>query len=174
MDPEREADPDDVAPLVAAALRDILGFRPRATDPQAFEDALRAAFDLRSEDGHVEVDYVSRGYAVQTDLGAVTGGQAALYRRAIIALSGALRILDELDPLGIGTDLEDSESYSVLVRDALERLVDEDGAGQLGALRDRFGLADAGVNSIEEEDARTAFWVLIELITEQQSSSADP
>jgi hypothetical protein len=194
--------PDDVAPRVTTALRDILGWRPRAGDPNAFENALTSAFRLRMVEGHVEADYVPRGYAVQADLGAVTGGQASLYRRATISRTETLRILDALVPLRTDADVEDMDSYRLLVRNGVERLVDEIGAaggprvqmvdlyfagltgtakpvgginadnvsGQLGALRDRFGLTDANVNTVEEEGVRTAYWTLVDLIADLQAS----
>ena len=37
-------------------------------------------------------------------------------------------------------------------------------AGQLGALRDRFGLIDANVNTVEEEGIRTSFWTLVDMV----------
>ena len=37
----------DSAGPVQAALRDILGWRPRVEDPKAFTDALRSSFRLR-------------------------------------------------------------------------------------------------------------------------------
>ena len=198
----REAAAGDVAPQVTSILRDVLGWRPRSGDPQAFESALTAAFRLRMVEGHVEADYVPRGYAVQADLGAVTGGQASLYRRATLARTEALRILDGLTPLRVDADPQDMESYRLLVRNAVERVVDEMGApggprvqmvdmyfsgltgvtatsgsvsadtvsGQLGALRDRFGLVDGNVNTVEEEGIRTAFWTLVDMVTDLQTA----
>lgn len=194
----------DVGPQVSTVLRDILGWRPRAGDPLAFTHALGAAFRLRQVQGHVEADFVPRGYAVQADLGAVTGGQASLYRRAMLARTEALRILDGLTTLRVDADPQDVESYRALVRNAVERLVDELGAaggprvqmvdlyfvgltgdrapvngvtadtvaGQLGALRDRFGLVNGNVNTVEEEGVRTAFWTLVDLVTDLQRSWA--
>jgi hypothetical protein len=45
--------------------------------------------------------------------------------------------------------------------------------GQLGALRDRFGLVDANVNTVEEERIRTSFWTLVDLITGLRRSWED-
>ena len=42
--------------------------------------------------------------------------------------------------------------------------------GQLGALRDRFGLDDDHVNTVDEEKQRTSFWTLVELVTDLQRS----
>jgi hypothetical protein len=46
-------------------------------------------------------------------------------------------------------------------------------AGQLGVLRDRFGLVDANVNTVEEEGVRTSFWTLVDLIADLQTSWTD-
>lgn len=193
--------PGDLGPQVEASIRDVLGWRPRPEDPAAFTNALNAAFRLTVVEGHVESEFVPRGYAVQADLGAVTGGQASLYRRARLVRGEALRILDGLVPLRADADADDMESYRLLVRNAVERVVDEMGAaggprvqmvnmylagltgtaaptggsadtiaGQLGALRDRFGLVDANVNTVEEEGVRTAYWTLVDLVTDLQGS----
>jgi hypothetical protein len=194
--------PGDLGPQVESALRDVLGWRPRAEDPGAFTSALTAAFRLEVVEGHVRSEFVPRGYAVQADLGAVTGGQASLYRRATLVRSEALRILDGLVPLRSDADENDMDSYRLLVRNGVERLVDEIGAaggprvqmvhmyfagltgraeprthttpdsvaGQLGALRDRFGLTDDNVNTVEEEGVRTAFWTLVDLLTDLHGS----
>jgi hypothetical protein len=194
----------DVGSQVTTALRDILGWRPRAGDPKAFENALGAAFRLRNVEGHVVSDYVPRGYAVNADLGAVTGGQASLYRRATIARGEALRILDALVPLRPDADPDDMQAYRLLVRNGVERLVDEIGAaggprvqmvnmyfagltgaadpvaggtadsvaGQLGALRDRFGLTDGNVSTVEDEGVRTAYWTLVDLVADLHTSWA--
>src|SRR4051794_36371097 len=84
----------DVTGAVDAALRATLGWRPRGGDSKAFLDALGSSFRLRQFEGHTVADFVPRGYAVQSDLGAVSGGQASLYRRAQLARTEVLRILD--------------------------------------------------------------------------------
>lgn len=195
--------PLDQGPTVRAAIRDVLGVRSRVADPKAFTDALTASFRLRLVEGHVESQFVPRGYAIQADLGAVTGGQASLYRRAMIARTEVLRILDGLTPLRVDGDTDDMEAYRTIVRNGVQSLVDELGypggprvamvdaylnaltghavvgglevgfpegpdevGGQLGALRDRFGLIDTNVNTIEEEGVRTAYWTLVDMITD--------
>ncbi|MFC4604407.1 hypothetical protein [Rhodococcus kronopolitis] len=192
----------DTAPAVHDVIRTILGWRPRVEDPGAFLDALTSSFRLTTVDGHTESAYVPHGFAVQADLGSVTGGQASLYRRAAIARTETLRILDALTPLRVDADHEDMEAFRGLVRGALENTVDELGnpggpripivdsylrsltglptdpktpvayptpdaiTGLLGQLRDHFGLIDANVNTIEEEEIRTAFWTLADLTTD--------
>ncbi|MGB8380297.1 MAG: hypothetical protein WCG47_03440, partial [Dermatophilaceae bacterium] len=236
----------DQGPAVAAAIRDVLGWRPRVQDPKAFTAALAASFQLSTVEDHVVARYVPRGVAVQADLGGVTGGQASLYLRAKAAHEQITRMLDSLQPLRTDADPQDCEAYRGLVRDSVRRIVMElgreggprvplvdwafsvltgfqpstttttssgftpapvpdkppslrthfaprvsvatsDGTmgsvptanaeidpdsvpGQLGALRDRFGLDDDHVNTVDEEKQRTSFWTLVELITDLQRS----
>jgi ketosteroid isomerase-like protein len=147
-----------------------------------------------------------RGYAIQADLGAVTGGQASLYRRATAARTEILRILDGLSPLRAEADPDDLVACRTSVRREVERVVEALGApggppvdvvdssfheltgqrlptgrpsadtiaGQLGALRDRFGLVDANVNTVEEEGAWTSFRTLVDLIADLQAGWTAP
>src|SRR5262249_4867986 len=46
----------------------------------------------------------------------------------------------------------------------------DDIPGQLGALRERFGLTDDNVNTVEEEKIRTAFVTLVDLVVDLQRS----
>jgi hypothetical protein len=197
--------PSDQGPAVAAVLRDVLGWRPRVEESKAFISALTASFKLREFEGHVETTYVPRGFAMQADLGLVSGGQASLYARARSAADQATELLDSLVPLRQDSDPEDCEAFRVLVRQEISGLVNELGTpggprhvvvdssftilagqfvstesvtaddvpGQLGALRDRFGLIDANVNSVEEERIRTSFWTLVDLITGLRRSWED-
>jgi hypothetical protein len=231
----------DQTPAVTAVIRDVLGWRPRRQDTKAFTAALDASFELKEVEGHIEARYVPRGYAVQADLGGVTGGQASLYTRAKTSHVEITRILDALKPLRPDADPEDCEAYRVLVRDSVRQIVNELGMpggprvelvdsafsvltghqfggqpgfsigpppgqggaaplvhpqvnlnlvprdstqlplalpgttvddipGQLGAMRDRFGLTDDNVNTVEEEQVRTAFLTLVDLIVDLQRS----
>ncbi|MFC5265428.1 hypothetical protein ACFPJ1_25240 [Kribbella qitaiheensis] len=232
----------DQGPAVSAAIRDVLGWRPRVQDPKAFTAALSASFELSTFEDHVIAKYVPRGVAVQADLGGVTGGQASLYLRAKAAHEQITRMLDSLQPLRTDADPQDCEAYRGLVRDSVRRIVLELGReggprvplvdsafsvltgfqpsnagtftqgpvpsarptlaaifapatsfgssggttglvptavaeidpdsvpGQLGALRDRFGLDDDHVNTVDEEKQRTSFWTLVELVTDLQRS----
>lgn len=191
----------DQGPAVASILRDVLGWRPRTQDTAAFLSALTASFQLQEIEGHVEATYVARGFAMQADLGMVSGGQASLYTRARAAVDQATQLLDSLEPLRPDADPEDCAAFRHLVRQEISTLVSELGtpggprqvviesaftvlagasasgtvtadsvAGQLGALRDRFGLIDANVNTVEEERIRTSFWTLVDLITGLRAS----
>jgi hypothetical protein len=212
-------------PAVSAAIRDVLGWRPRRQDPKAFTAALAATFELSTVEDHVVARYVPRGVAVQADLGGVTGGQASLYLRAKASHEQITRMLDSLKPLRADADPEDCEAYRGLVRDSVRRIVMELGReggprvplvdsafgvltgfqpglagpsanpltiqavairktvrpataetdadtipGQLGALRDRFGLDDDHVNNVDEEKHRTSFLTLVDLIVDIQRS----
>jgi hypothetical protein len=226
----------DQTPTVTEVIRDVLSWRPRRQDTKAFTAALDASFQLYMVEGHVEARYVPRGYAVQADLGGVTGGQASLYTRAKTSHVEITRILDALKPLRPDADPEDCEAYRALVRDSVRQIVSELGIpggprvelvdsafavltgqqfggqpgfsigtppggladkvvdaggsrtqtplalpgttvddipGQLGALRDRFGLTDDNVNTVDEEKIRTAFLTLVDLIVDLQRSWQD-
>lgn len=230
----------DQGPVVGAAIRDVLGWRPRVEDPKAFTAALSASFELSTFEDHVVAKYVPRGVAVQADLGGVTGGQASLYLRAKASHEQITRMLDSLQPLRTDADPQDCEAYRTLVRDSVRRIVTELGReggprvpvvdsafsvltgfnpaappsagipggtvdvsgavasngggrgssngrtptvpavlpgtdpdtipGQLGALRDRFGLDDDHVNTVDEEKQRTSFWTLVDSVTDLQNS----
>ena len=221
----------DQTPAVTEVIRDVLGWRPRRQDTKAFTAALDASFELKTVEGHIESRYVPRGYAIQADLGGVTGGQASLYTRARTSHVEITRILDALKPLRPDADPEDCEAYRVLVRDSVRQVVGELGMpggprvelvdsafsvltgqqfgpaqgfssgaipqterglvpgnvnrfgrlpvalappgetaddipGQLGALRERFGLTDDNVNTVDEEKIRTAFVTLVDLVVD--------
>src|SRR4029077_19426220 len=70
---------------VDQGMRDVLGWRPSG-DVAGFQTALTGAFTLRQVEGHTEWSWQQRGYAVQADMGALTGAQASIYARAKSAL----------------------------------------------------------------------------------------
>jgi hypothetical protein len=190
--------PDDQTPNVTNVLRDTLGWRPVPGDAKAFSAALAASFTLRDVEGHVETTYVPRGFAMQADLGSVTGGQASLYARARSGLTHILQLLDGLTPLQPAFDQENNAATRILVRNEIGRIVEEFGLpggprqalvdasfavllgtdtdiltrpkvpdlveGQLGELRERFGLTAENVNTVEDERIRTSFWTLADEI----------
>lgn len=113
--------------IVEGAIRDVLGWRPKANDPTSFTAALNQAFDLKQVEGHTEWTWTPKSYAVQTDLGAVTGAQASIYTRAKVALDQALPLLDGLTALRADVLPEDLESMRAVVRSELTQLVNEFG-----------------------------------------------
>jgi hypothetical protein len=196
----------DEGPTVLTTLRNVLGWRPRDNDPKAFLAALNSSFSLATVEGTVVATYTPRSFALQADLGAVTGGQASLYNRAKAALDQMLPILDGLTPLRVDADPDDCDALRALVRDALTNVVDELGTpggprvarvdtylavlvdaahgqqlsgttadgvlGQLGRLRETFGLEDKWVNTVEDEQIRTSFWTLSDLVVDLNNSWA--
>jgi hypothetical protein len=188
----------------AQAIRDVLGWKPRTTDPKGFVAALGQSFTGTEVEGHTEWTWTPRSYAVQVqaDLGAVTGAQASIYTRAKAAVDQALPLLDGLTPLIVDVPPEDQESIRAIVREELPQLVAELGVvggpriqrvdeffalllfppgqaiklddllrhpelvgGQLGELRDRFGLTPDNVNTIADEQNLTNFLILVDYVT---------
>ncbi len=114
-----------VTPTVEGALRDVLGWRPRSQDTAAFNAALAASFQLSQVEGHVVATYSPRGFAMQADLGGVTGGQASLYSRAVSGRTQMLTLLDGLTALRPDADAENCEAYRRLVREAVTTMINE-------------------------------------------------
>jgi hypothetical protein len=109
---------------VSQVIRDVLGWRP-TTNSGGFQAALAGAFQLRQVEGHTEWTWQQRGYAVQADLGALTGAQASIYARAKNARDQIVPLLDGLTPLRPDADLEDTEAIRNVVRAELNELVAE-------------------------------------------------
>ena len=178
--------------IVDGALREVLGWRPRATDAQGFVAALNQSFSVKEVQGHVEWKWTPRSYAVAAELGAVTGAQASIYSRAKAMLDQSLPLLEGLHPLNAAFDVEDVEAIRAIVRSSLTELVAELGReggprvarvdelffqlfatndvddlddtedldGQLGLLRERFGLERKFVNTIDEEQNLTNYLII--------------
>ncbi|MGP4047381.1 MSCRAMM family protein [Streptomyces sp. 2A115] len=109
---------------VEGALRDVLGWRP-GSNTSGFRAALTGAFELRDVQGHTEFTWHPRGYAVQADLGALTGAQASIYQRAKNALEQITPLLDGLTSLDPAADSQDTAAIRTIVRTELGELVDE-------------------------------------------------
>ncbi|MDA3647760.1 hypothetical protein LZ318_37015 [Saccharopolyspora indica] len=183
----------DPGKLANKAISDVLGWKWREGDTKGFTSALTGSFELKRVEGHTEARWTPRGYAVQADLGAVTGGQASLAARARSAIKDATELLDSLRPLRPGADPENGEGFRSLVRHGLEEIrkelesallrvpridqlfllllgspsaaVDADRVrGHLGELRDEFGLVGGQVNTIEEERVQTSFITLVDWV----------
>jgi hypothetical protein len=116
-----------VGQTVERALRDVLGWRPRANDPKGFQAALQQAFTTEEVAGHTETRWNPRSYAVeiQADLGAVTGAQASIYTRAKAMVDQALPLVDGLQPLRVDFDPENVNAIRAIVRTQLSELVAE-------------------------------------------------
>jgi hypothetical protein len=111
--------------VVETTLRTVLGWRPRADDPKGFAAALTQSFSPREHEGHTDWVWTPRSYAVQADMGAVTGAQASIYARAQNALDQAMPLLEGLYPLDPAADPQDVEAQRAIVRSDLTELVSE-------------------------------------------------
>jgi hypothetical protein len=191
---------------VDQVMRDVLGWRPTG-DVAGFQAALAGAFQLREAEGHTEWSWQQRGYAVQADMGALTGAQASIYARAKSALDQILPLLTSLTPINPALyPPQDLEAIRTVVAAELQELVNElalEGGpriqrvdelfrlltgesrkslnpdpnavqGQLGTLRDRFGLTVAYVDTVDEERIVTNFRIVVEqVLTLQESWESD-
>ena len=187
-------------------MRDVLGWRPSG-DVAGFQAALTGAFQLRQVEGHTEWSWQQRGYAVQADMGALTGAQASIYARAKSALDQILPLLAGLTPINPSLyPPQDLEAIRTVVAAELQELVNElalEGGpriqrvdelfrlltgesrksrnpdpdavqGQVGTLRDRFGLTVAYVDTVDEERIVTNFRIVVEqVLTLQESWDTD-
>jgi hypothetical protein len=162
--------------------------------PKGFAAALSQAVTLEDIEGHTEWTWEPRGFAVQADMGAITGAQASIYQRAKAALDQAPPLLDGLRRLIKTVPPEEQESIRTIVRSEISELVSELAAedaprvprvdtlftlllgttltiqaeragGQLGDLRVRFGLTQAYVNTVEDEQNVTNYLVLVDYIS---------
>src|SRR6185369_13473231 len=180
------------AQTVESTLRNILGWRVRDNDPKSFVAALTKSFASSESQGHTEWKWTPHTYSIEANMGAVTGAQAAIYSRATVALNQALPLLDGLQTLLAASDAQEVEATSAIVRSSITELVNELGreggprvarvdeyfslllgdnpdqlnsenvGGQLGALRDTFGLRRQNVNTIGEEQNLTNFLILVD------------
>jgi protocatechuate 3,4-dioxygenase beta subunit len=178
--------------IVESAFREVLSWRPKANDTKGFLSALAQSFEIKQVQGHTEFKWTPRTYAVQLDMGAVTGAQASIYTRARASLiDQSLPLLAGLAPLLPDADREDVEANRAIVESLIQELVSELGMeggprvqrvdaifeallgenpsadpelvdGQLGLLRDEFGLARDGVNTVQEEHNLTNFFILVD------------
>lgn len=110
---------------VDQVMRDVLGWRPSG-DVAGFQAALTGAFQLRQVEGHTEWAWQQRGYAVQADMGALTGAQASIYARAKAALDQIQPLLSGLTTLNPAKyEPQDLETIRSVVGTELQELVNE-------------------------------------------------
>jgi hypothetical protein len=128
---------------VDQAMRDVLGWRPGG-DIAGFQAALTGAFSLREVEGHTEWIWQQRGYAVQADMGALTGAQASIYARAKSALDQVLPLLAGLTSLNPSLyPPQDLEAIRSVVSAELQELVSElalEGGPRIQRVDELFGL----------------------------------
>ncbi len=149
------------AQMVQGALRDILGWRTRDNDPKGFMAALTQSFEPMEVSGSTKWKWTPHTYAIQADLGAITGAQAAIYARAKVALDQSLPLLDGLKPLRSDADVEDAEAVRAMVRSNLTELVQQFGeeGGPLNTRVDGYfgmllGEQDEGDSDVPTSDSQ--------------------
>jgi hypothetical protein len=182
-----------IGQLADNAIRDVLSWRTKANDPKAFLLALNQSFALKDVEGHTEFTWTPRTYTVQTDMGAITGAQASIYNRAKVALDQSLPLLDGLYALLPVLEQEDLNSVRDMVRSLFTELVNDLGieggpriprvdqlftlllgsplptdpekaSGQLGILRERFGLKRSFITTIADEQNLTNYIILVDYV----------
>lgn len=182
-----------IGKLAENAIRDVLSWRAKADDPKSFIMALNQSFKLTETEGHTDFTWTPRSYTVQTDMGAITGAQASIYTRAKVALDQSMPLLDGLYPLLPSLESEDMDSKRELVRSLFNELVNDLGieggprvprvdqlftqllgtpaptnpeasGGELGILRDRFGLERKFVTTVTDEQNLTNYIVLVDYV----------
>lgn len=185
---------------VENALREVLAWRPKTSDPKGFLAALNQSFTVQDVEGHTEWSWTPRSYSVQADMGAVTGAQASIYARARAALDQSVPLLEGLYPLRADADTQDVEAIRAVVQAEMTELINELGAvggprlhrvdglfdsllgddpiendpekvaGLLGALRKQFGLTRERVNTIDEEQNLTNNLIVVEHVISLRQS----
>jgi hypothetical protein len=114
--------------LITGTLRDVLGWKPQASDTRGFVAALNQSFAGQEVEGRIDYSWVPRSsgaLARPADLGAVTGAQLSIYTRAKVALDQSLPLLDGLYPLRPDIVAEDVDAIRAIVRTEFGLVVDE-------------------------------------------------
>jgi hypothetical protein len=120
--------PSDMTPVVEKTLRDLLGYLPRPTDPKGFVTALTRSYRVTEIEGVEQLTWTPRGYAIQADLGQVTGAQASIYTRAQEALNAARPLIEGVTPLVVDADPEAAEAIRRIVLYSFNQIVNELGS----------------------------------------------
>jgi hypothetical protein len=115
----------DVGQVAFAAVRDVLGWRPKTDDARGFKAALEKSFQITEVEGHISWKYTPRGYAMMADMGAVTGVQASLLNRARSAIDLAKPLVISLTPLSCTACDVDYEPIRSMVLGELDAMVSE-------------------------------------------------
>ena len=142
---------------VDVAIRQVLGWRPKAGDVKGFVGALNQAFSLKEVEGHTEVTWTPRTYTsqVQAEMGSITGAQASIYARARVAAEQTLPLLDGLYPLRPDFDPEDVASIRAIVKSEVNEIVNElgvEGGPRVTRVDQLFDLLGAVADAKRVED----------------------
>ncbi len=153
--------------IVEGAIRQVLGWRPRAGDTKGFVAALGQSFSLTETEGHTEVTWTPRTYAaeVPAGLGAITGAQASIYSRAKVALDQTLPLLDGLQMLDVSKDVADAEAIRAIVESEMRELVGllgTEGGPPIVRVDQLFGQIGAVAGATEVEDVTGHLAIIVD------------
>jgi hypothetical protein len=186
--------PGSLAQLVGAAMRDVIGVRPK--DPKAFVAAITQSFTGTEVEGRTEYAWGARtGMVAPADTGAFGVVQASVYTQAKATITQAATVLDGLYPIRVDVDPKDVEAIRSVVKTRLMEILTELGQesgprvqyvdqlfrilagptpgasttvaaahGLLARLQLIFGLEPARIRTIDEERNVTNFNVLVDSI----------
>lgn len=183
--------PSPLAQTVENALREVLAWRPRVGDSKGFTAALNQVFTIDEVDGHTTFAWTPRSYAVQADMGAVTGAQASIFSRAKAALDQSVPLIEGLFALRPDDDTEDTEANRAVVISKFTELVNELGVvggprlqrvddyflsllgansgdnpeaveGLFGQMREEFGFERDLINTVDEEQNLTNYLIVVD------------
>lgn len=192
-EPIRSVNTNQFGHIVDGALSNIIGQRVKTNDTKSFVQALSRSFIAKKVQGRTEYVAVPRIYSAQSDLaGDITGVQGSLYTRAMDMQEKIIPLLNRLHSLTESPDEENIEAIRSIVVGQINELVSELGmpagptvaridqifnllldetssnletvAGQLGELRDVFGLKNENATTIEEEKNITDFYVIVDYL----------
>ena len=116
--------PASAGQLVAAAMRDVLGVRPK--DAKAFLAAINQSFSAKEVEGRTEYSWSIRtGMAAPSDTGAFGVVQASVYSQARASITQALTLIDGIYAIRVDVDPKDVEAIRAVVKKRLNEILEE-------------------------------------------------
>jgi hypothetical protein len=116
--------PSSVGQMVAAAMRDVLGVRPK--DAKAFLAAINQSFAATEIEGRTEYNWAIRtGMAAPSDSGAYGVVQASVYSQAKASITQALTLIDGIYAIRVDVDPKDIEAVRSVVKTRLNEILAE-------------------------------------------------
>lgn len=116
--------PSSVGQMVAAAMRDVLGLRPK--DPKAFLSAINQSFAATQIEGRTEYNWAIRtGMSAPSDSGAYGVVQASVYSQAKASITQALTLIDGIYAIRVDVDPKDVEAIRSVVKTRLNEILTE-------------------------------------------------
>lgn len=123
-----------MAQLAESTIRQALGWRYRPGDVRGFSAALARAFSLSvDQEGRVSWKWTPQTYAVQADMGEITGAQASILEQARVTIEYIVPLVDGLKPLRVDSDADDIHRVTSIIRMKLKTILSE--LGRIGGPR---------------------------------------